>query len=188
MALALIRQDCFVGGSSGCAIMAFAQSANLLVEPNLALYEAAVAGGSEAANNELRQFRLADNQDTKYWVDLAIGRIEKLSIPKRELPALPNNSEENDFEMRLRRWLRNYIILLKLAVPSESSSIRRAIASLVISSLCFNSSAKMSALIGQRTVPAATKERRCESALESTVSVERPKTTSRNKVQYRVSK
>jgi len=96
-------------------IMAFAQSANILVEPNLALYEAAVAGGSEAANNELRQFRLADNLDTKYWADLAIGRIEKLSIPKSELPALPNNSEEIDFEMRLRRWLRNYIILLKLA-------------------------------------------------------------------------
>jgi hypothetical protein len=97
------------------SIMAFAQSANILVEPNLALYEAAVAGGSEAANNELRQFRLADNLDTKHWADLAIGRIEKLSIPENELAALPNNSEEIDFGMRLRRWLRNYIILLKLA-------------------------------------------------------------------------
>lgn len=96
-------------------IMAFAQSANLLVEPNLALYEAAVAGGSVAANNELRQFRLADNLYTKYWADLAIGRIEKLSIPKSELRAVPNNADEIDFEMRLRRWLRNYIILLKLA-------------------------------------------------------------------------
>lgn len=97
------------------AIMAFAQSANILVEPNLALYEAAVAGGSEAANNELRQFRLGDNLDTKHWADLAIGRIERLSIPESELPALPNNSDEIDFEMRLRRWLRNYTILLKLA-------------------------------------------------------------------------
>ena len=97
------------------AIMAFAQSANILVEPNLALYEAAAVGGSKVTNNELRQFRIADNLNTKHWADLAIGRIEELSIPESELPALPTNSEEIDFEVRLRRWLRNYIILLKLA-------------------------------------------------------------------------
>lgn len=96
-------------------IMAFSQSANILVEPNLALYEATVAGGSEAANNELRQFRIADNLDTKHWADLAIGRTQQLAIPEGELPTVPNNAEEIDFEMRLRRWLRNYIILLKLA-------------------------------------------------------------------------
>jgi hypothetical protein len=70
---------------------------------------------SRHSNLPVRQFRLADNLDTKYWADLAIGRIEKLSIPNSELSALPNNAEEIDFEMRLRRWLRNYIILLKLA-------------------------------------------------------------------------
>ena len=54
--------------------MAFAQSANILVEPNLALYEAAASGGSNAAHNELRQFRIADKLDTQLWADLAIGR------------------------------------------------------------------------------------------------------------------
>lgn len=97
------------------AIMAFAQSGNILVEPNLALYEATPVGGSEGTKNELRQFRLADNLDTKYWADLAIGRIQQLSIPESELPAVPIDFTEIDFEMPLRRWRRNYIILLKLA-------------------------------------------------------------------------
>lgn len=97
------------------AIMVFAQSANILVEPNLALYEAAVAGGSEAANQELVQFRIADNLDIKHWIALALGRTQKLSIPDNEIPTIPHNREYIDFEMRLRRWSRNYIILLKLA-------------------------------------------------------------------------
>jgi len=64
------------------AIMAFAQSANIRIEPNRALYEATVAAGSETTKNELRQFRVADNLDTKHWADLALGRIQNLSIPK----------------------------------------------------------------------------------------------------------
>lgn len=96
------------------AIMAFAQSGNILVEPNLAFYEATVAAGSEATNNELRQFRVADNLGTKHWADLAIGRIQNLSISETELPTVPSSSEEIDFGIRLRRWVRNYIILLKL--------------------------------------------------------------------------
>lgn len=97
------------------AIMAFAQSANILVEPNLALYEASAVGGSEVTNNELRRFRIADNLDTKHWADLAIERMPKLSVSEIELPSIPDSFEGIDFGMRLRRWLRNYIILLKLA-------------------------------------------------------------------------
>jgi hypothetical protein len=97
------------------AIMVFAQSANILVEPNLALYEAAIARGSEAAKQELVQFRIADNLDIKYWADLALERTQKLWVADNELPTVPNNLAEIDFEMRLRRWVRNYIILLKLA-------------------------------------------------------------------------
>jgi len=95
--------------------MAFAQSANILVEPNLALYEATVAGESEATKQELAQFRIADNLDIKHWADLAMGRKSKLSLTDDELSTIPKRSAEIDFEMRLRRWVRNYIILLKLA-------------------------------------------------------------------------
>lgn len=102
------------------AIMAFAQSGNILVEPNLALYEATVAAGSEATNNELRQFRIADNLDTKHWADLALGRIQNLSIPEAELSSVPSNSEEIDFGIRLKRWVR------KLHHPSEARRIGAA--------------------------------------------------------------
>jgi len=97
------------------SIMVFAQSANILVEPNLALYEATVAGGAEATKQELLQFRIAENLDTNYWVDLAMGRTPKLSIAESELPTVSDDSTEIDFEIRLKRWSRNYIILLKLA-------------------------------------------------------------------------
>lgn len=97
------------------AIMVFAQSANILVEPNLALYEATVAGESEATMQELVRFRIADNLDIKHWLDLALGRKQKLSLADDELPTIPDKSAEINFEMRLRRWIRNYIILLKLA-------------------------------------------------------------------------
>lgn len=96
------------------AIMAFAQSANILIEPNLALYEATAAVGSEATNNELRQFRIADNLDAKDWADLAIGRIQNLSISGTELSSVPNSSEQIDFGIRPKRWVHNYMILLKL--------------------------------------------------------------------------
>jgi hypothetical protein len=78
-------------------------------------YEATVAGESEATKQELVQFRIADNLDIKHWVDLALGRKHKLSLTDDELPTIPNKTSEIDFEMRLRRWVRNYIILLKLA-------------------------------------------------------------------------
>lgn len=97
------------------AIMVFAQSANILIEPNLALYEAAMAEGSEEANQELVQFRIADNLDIKHWADLALGRKHKLSVPENQLATIPKKPEAINFEIRLRRWSRNYILLLKLA-------------------------------------------------------------------------
>jgi hypothetical protein len=46
---------------------------------------------------------------------LAMGRTPKLSIAESELPTFSDESSEIDFEIRLKRWSRNYIILLKLA-------------------------------------------------------------------------
>jgi len=106
------------------AIMVFAQSANILVEPNLALYEATVAGGAEATKQELLRFRIADNLDINHWLDLAMGRTPKLSIDESELPTASGESTEIDFEIRLKRWSRNYIILLKLAELELSGLVR----------------------------------------------------------------
>lgn len=96
------------------AIMVFAQCSDILIEPNLALYEAAMTAGSKAANEELRRFRIAENLQPNCWADIALGRIENLVLSDNNLPA-ESESSPIDFEMPLRRWRRNYMILLKLA-------------------------------------------------------------------------
>lgn len=94
------------------AVMAFAQCAGIVIEPNLALYEAAATAGSNAANEELRQFRIADNLEPECWADVALGQSTKLSFTQ---PPDPPSVQSVDFEMPLHRWRRNYIIALKLA-------------------------------------------------------------------------
>lgn len=96
------------------AILAFAQCSNMLVEPNLALYEAAMTAGSTTGNEELSRFRIVDNLHPQYWTDVATGRLENLALSADELPTVPE-APLIDFEMPLRRWLRNYVTLLRLA-------------------------------------------------------------------------
>jgi hypothetical protein len=96
------------------AVMAFAQCSNIQVEPNLALYEAAMTAGSKATNEELRHFRFADNLPPIYWTEVALGRSPKLAITD-DLDRVASAATPIDFEMPLRRWRGNYIILLKLA-------------------------------------------------------------------------
>lgn len=94
------------------AVMAFAQCAGIMIEPNIALYEAAATAGSNAVNEELRQFRIADNLEPECWADVALGRSTKLSFTQHpESPAI----QSVDFEMPIHRWRRNYIIVLKVA-------------------------------------------------------------------------
>lgn len=94
-------------------IMAFAQCANIDVEPNIALYEVAHRFGTEAAREELRSFRFADNAHPGCWAEIALSRASQLAIP--EAINVPTTDGEGDFAMPLRRWRRNYILALKLA-------------------------------------------------------------------------
>jgi hypothetical protein len=98
------------------AVMAFAQCANALVEPNLALYEVAHTRGQAAAEQDHERFRIADNLPTRGWTDLALGRIEQMSESYIKQAVVPGRVEPDvDFSMPLRRWRRNYILALKLA-------------------------------------------------------------------------
>ena len=94
------------------AVMAFAQCAGVMIEPNIALYEVAATAGSNAANEELRQFRIADNLEPSYWAEVALGRASRLSFTQQgdTLSVKPI-----DFETPLHRWRRNYVITLKIA-------------------------------------------------------------------------
>lgn len=64
---------------TAAAVMAFAQCANMMIEPNLALYEVAATSGSDAANAELSTFRVADNVAVDTWAEIALGRRAALS-------------------------------------------------------------------------------------------------------------
>jgi hypothetical protein len=97
--------------------MAFAQCANALVEPNLALYEVAQTRGQSAAEQDHEKFRTADNLPTRGWTELALGRIGQMSEGYIQQAVVPGRGEPAvDFSMPLRRWRRNYILALKLAV------------------------------------------------------------------------
>jgi hypothetical protein len=94
--------------------MAFSQCAGIKIDPSLAFYEFAANAGNEAANEELRNFRIADNLHPSLWADIVLKRTSALQLPSESLPEIPV-SKPVDFEMPLRRWRRNYIIALKIA-------------------------------------------------------------------------
>lgn len=96
------------------AIIAFAQCSNILIEPNIALYEFAMTAGNNEANKELKLFRIADNIHPQNWTDLALGRSNMLVY---ESPQLPDEylNQKVDFTMPLKSWRRNYVLVLKIA-------------------------------------------------------------------------
>ncbi|MHC3994124.1 hypothetical protein ACXWTF_04800 [Thiomicrolovo sp. ZZH C-3] len=95
-------------------ILAFLQLAEITIEPNIALYEAAMAHGNKKANQELHQFRKLDNLHPKYWAAIALKEVDELTT------VISNDSDQShltdvNFEMPLRRWRRLYVLVLKLA-------------------------------------------------------------------------
>jgi hypothetical protein len=92
------------------AIMAFAQCLDFNFEPSIAFHELAHSAGNTAAMSELRSFRLADQPRPQEWLDVALGRLPLL-VPSTSEVALP----EADLAKPLRRWIRNYILALKVA-------------------------------------------------------------------------
>lgn len=90
-------------------LMAFAQCLNINFEPSIAFHELAHLQGNAAAQEELRWFRAADKARPLNWIDIATGRAENM---KSISPAPAGN--DFDLAKPLRRWNRNYIILLKI--------------------------------------------------------------------------
>lgn len=106
------------------AVLAFAQTTESLIEPNMALYELAATANARTALMELVEFRRLDNSHPQLFADVAVGRRDSLELiylsqdPVAEAPDV-------DFTMPLRRWLANYTAALKIAtlelspVPAE---------------------------------------------------------------------
>lgn len=95
------------------ALMAFLQCADVLIEPNIALYEYASKRGSLIANEELRLFRVADNIHPKIYTDIALSRKNKVRM-KKDVDS--NIEDGRNFDKQLQSWNFNYTIALKLAL------------------------------------------------------------------------
>lgn len=94
-------------------VLAFAQCADIDVEPNIALYEVAQRLGADEARAELFAFRVADETHPGYWAEVALGQANAVAIPESAL--VPASDATIDLGMALSRWRRHYVLCLKLA-------------------------------------------------------------------------
>lgn len=95
-------------------VLAFSQLAEIMIEPNIGLYEVAMTNGNAKANQELNIFRSVDNSDPKHWTSVALEESDRL--PDDILNDLNKNKPADiNFEMPLRRWRRLYVLVLKIA-------------------------------------------------------------------------
>jgi hypothetical protein len=98
------------------AIMAFLQHCNILIEPNIALYEYTSTSNPQGSIEELALFRRADNLSPLYYVEIALGRRDN-KITKEELSRVSvYRSREHDFRDKLKWESFNYTLVLKLAL------------------------------------------------------------------------
>lgn len=108
------NEPCAERGRIGAAMMAFLQSANVLIEPSIALYE-----NPTLAASELRLFRQADNISAEIYAQLALRQIDCLPLdcvppPPRSIPAV-------DFFRPVTNTQKFRIALLKIAELDLSS-------------------------------------------------------------------
>lgn len=98
---------------AACALLAFLQLSDCLIEPGMAIYEYMDSGHYQQAIDELSLFRSVDNIDPQILVDLALGRMK--SIPSNELKPLKVDSIQELKGEDIRRWKLHYGLALKLA-------------------------------------------------------------------------
>jgi len=92
------------------AITAFAHFFDIMMEPGIAFHELAPREGNEAALEELSWFRAADHGDKFDWLEVALGRRDRLRQPGE-----PRKPESHDLAKTLRDWSTNYGAVLKVA-------------------------------------------------------------------------
>lgn len=108
------------------AILAFAQCAEIIIEPNIALYEVAASNGDDAARSEIAPFRTIDNVRPQSLVDVALNRTDKIpSAALRAAESLARRSQERlpppgTFN-QLREYQFVYPAVLKIALLESSS-------------------------------------------------------------------
>lgn len=95
-------------------VMAFAQSVDIDIELGLAFHELAHSQGNLQALEELAWFRTADQAAARQWIDLAQNKVERVELGEKA------QVDPIDLTFPLSRWIRNYIVMLKIAELSLS--------------------------------------------------------------------
>ena len=90
-------------------LMAVAQVVNWDIEPSVAFHELAYRKNNDTAYQELSWFRVADKNQPQAWLNLALGRCDKLSFSE------PIQEDQQDLTKPLERWRKNYVATLKMA-------------------------------------------------------------------------
>lgn len=104
--------------AAACAC--FCILANILVEPNISIYEYAASSGNSAAQSDVYFFRLADNADALAFLEIALGNRNQLPHEMLErIRSTPKFSDmdipERNFERPLSSWKPSYLFVLKTA-------------------------------------------------------------------------
>ncbi len=100
------------------AVLAFAQTIDASIEPNMALYELAQSSTVDAPADELTAFRLLDNTHPQVLANVAVGKARALDVT--QLPYSRPAPVAVDFSVKLRVWRFCYIHALKLATLHDA--------------------------------------------------------------------
>lgn len=92
------------------AVLAFAQCLDISIEPSIAFHELAPTHGNDAVHVELARFRAADSLHPSVWLDVALGRSDRL--PPQPIRAV--EKKYRNLDKPLHRWRMNYVTMLKL--------------------------------------------------------------------------
>jgi len=99
------------------ACMAFLIAADITIEPNVSLYEAA-ENTVGWATNDILWFRRADHVDPRAYADVALGRASQIpeNACKDAVQCVPDGAVTAiDLSAELRHWRCHYCTLLKIA-------------------------------------------------------------------------
>jgi hypothetical protein len=91
-------------------ITAFAHWFDMQIEPSIAFHELAPHDGNDGALQELAWFRAADHGDKADFLNVALGRSDRLAKP-----GTPRPLEAHDLAKDLRDWKTTYGAVLRLA-------------------------------------------------------------------------
>ena len=103
---------------AACALLAFFQLSDTLIEPGMAIYEYTDSGNFDLAEEELSLFRTADRSNPSLFIDYALGRLN--IIPINSLISSNSNKINKIRAEDIHRWKIHYGLTLKMAILEKT--------------------------------------------------------------------